>query len=479
MLAVTSLSGCASALLDPDKDGGSDQFTITGTKLVLSKDAFKKVEIVDLICRNLPPSAQAQMNQMKGCDGIQDSPDKLNQVLALFNSCYGAAGLAAHAEACAPVANSGNAGLSLVVLASYAPTTKSEVDAAKAAVFAVAAKVEKLTVDPNPADEETKATNKKTQLAKAAAARAKLAAGEAANAVLSAKSYIDVDDKISNSGEAKLWGATTNNGQAAAKLYEARAALDGLYQFLVELAEEDTAKEASLARGLVATALTRVELVNTAVANRQEQGKAHRTAIQEAIILAADRRCEIVKQVITTAKSESSFWSTMVSSVSGIAGALVNDSASRYFSGVAGGSAAAGAAWDNAYFQGQTTNLILHGINTARLNMRTKLIDPKRSASLAEYPLEEAIGHALQYNAECSIPAALHAVNAELQKAPDVNAITAAQMVRVFRMRCAEDAARKAGQERVDELKLCAAGAEEYGKLVAEQLGASKPQDVK
>ncbi|MBC7950564.1 MAG: hypothetical protein H7Z12_01915 [Rhodospirillaceae bacterium] len=448
--------------MDPDNHStNDDQLTLTGTKLVIPKDSMANVSIVDLICRHLPDQAQKDFSLIDKpgkCTDVKDVPENLNKVLSQFAASYGA-----QSGTWSAVGDDGtSAKVVLNSLRAYIPELRTAVAEAQASASAVSPKLVQIRTEagkdwPSGFDNAAGSVTTAINMAQADVSAADTHAAE----------QLPDRSKIALAGsDVRVVVSRLRDAKASAQSVDAM--LNGVRPKVTTTSALDEAVKANTAAiTSIDKALAQAELANGVGGSLDDLGKSHRTAIQETIILVADRRCEIVKQVITSAKAESSFISSMLSTVTGLTGALVSDSASRYFAGAAGGASAIGAAWDNAYFKGQATDLILHGINTARGDSRAKLIVPKRSASLAEYPLEEAIGHALQYNAECSIPAALHAVNAQLQKSPNVDAIAADRLLATFKMQCAQKAiAQDAAAQRNEALKACTASATEYEKLL-------------
>lgn len=212
----------------------------------------------------------------------------------------------------------------------------------------------------------------------------------------------------------------------------------------------------------VATAYTSAE-IGASVGTRTI-GRAYRSNIQEAIIAASDRRCETYKITLSRAKSGGSFLFSAAATAVGTAGALVSGGVAPYLSGASGAISGIGAAADQAVFQGQLVDLLVSGMDISREEMRRTVLDLKRDVSLRDYPLEQAVGLAIQYGGKCSMPTALQAVKTKLKEKVDPNEVTRNTLVSQYRVMCAQEVA--IGKDKSKTFETCNSNADEYLKAL-------------
>lgn len=480
---VSLLSGCAK-ILDPDNPSWfkDDQISLVGTKQVIRKDALATVSLVPLICVFLPEKDVTLLRKEDGaaatnCADASETEMNLNQALAAFSKAY-TSETPAHGGGWKTATDLTTAKARAAQLSALAGAIGADLDAAKSAVDAAQrsftaalpligkgdALVASLTKTAwteavtSATDAKSAATNAK---AEADAAMAEATGTKAANRVAAAAESL-ASAAIAAATTADQAGYAAGNEADLAKSFKDGTLPASLGQGI---------KDAEAARQASATASNRSNQT-WKNASGGAVGGLYRSNIQNRIKMAADRRCEIYKSVLSSAKAEKTFFSGLAAAVVGVTGGLVSDTASRYFSAAAGGIAGGGAAFDSAVFQGQAIDLVTYGIDVARSEWQRNIFDAKRDLPLKDYGLEDAIGHAIQYNGHCTMATALHYVADKLTQKPDVGQIINEQLMLAAKQQCNIKAMADSGAARLKSLKACNAEVEEYSKL----LGASSPQ---
>lgn len=436
-IAVATLltAGCAE-MFNPD---GFDQtVTFAGANQVVGPQGFDNINVPSLICEYLPTSEITHVvdgTSWKACQNIKPTSEALQAAYAAFARSYRDDGDANK------VRNPGS------------PAVVSEAQA-RATALQSAVKTAKTTADTLATAASSSADTKVKSLSAAVKTSVSAAETQANGAVTSA-------GNASNATDEKV--RAENAEQAIAKMRLAQISVEQASVNISSLSSLTTL-DASLkdqvaaANQDITTALAAAKI--GASVGSSTAGRAYRTNIQEAIVAAADRRCEIYKTTIARAKSSGTFWFSAAATAAGTAGALVSGGIAPYLSGAAGAISGIGASADQAVFQGQLIDLLIAGIDMSREEWRRTILDPKRDVSLHDYPVEQAIGLAMQYSGQCSMATALHTVKNKLNNKTDKDEVTRGQLATQYRMRCVQEAAIKNDNE--DAYSTCKTKAEKY-----------------
>ncbi|MCR6632586.1 MAG: hypothetical protein NVV74_22485 [Magnetospirillum sp.] len=132
----------------------------------------------------------------------------------------------------------------------------------------------------------------------------------------------------------------------------------------------------------------------------QPDMEVRRNAIQRHIMMAADRRCEIYKQTLSTVDSNTNFIFGSVSTITGVLGGLIEES-SQALSAAAGISSGLNAEFSRSFFKDTAVPVIFAGMDMKRQQISTTIAS-RRASTMAEYPLAEAVSDAIRYNGACS-----------------------------------------------------------------------------
>lgn len=470
------LSGCAS-FLDQDNylDFKDDQISTQGTRQVVRKDGFESVRLVPLICEYLPASVASALldkerKPVSRCVDAQESQENLGQVLAAFNKAY------MIEDRWSPGDIGGDnlnvARLRAAKIQAMAVWLDAEMGAVEQALAGTvsAFTAAKGKVGGGPNDSRLSDAAKAAGAANSLAGNARTFLQRIAADAKAATALSDaVDVSAANSSApvimAKVMSVLAKMKEEVGKADAAMAEIIKSPEATKPTKELRVAGENVAEAGKAAAAIDNLGGQISGNLSGMSVGARYRNLIQDRVVLAADRRCEVYKSMLASTKTQTSFWTLLSASVVGITGGLVSDTASRYFSAAAGGIAGTGAALDSAVFQGQTIELINFGINAARADWQAKVFDAKRKEPLSSYSLEDAIRHGLQYNGHCSMAAALHYVKDKLAPIPDVNQATNNQLQAAFRQRCAIEAGANKG-DKVSAFQRCLDEAKVYSTLL-------------
>lgn len=486
VVTAAALTGCVLAL-DPDSHTASwfndSQMSFAGTNQVIPRDSLAEVKLVPLICSYLSKDGEkkALTPTASDCPLKDEAPGNLAQAFYQFSAAYSAnSGGGGTLSAASKASLQSMAKAAVAASQSSVEATKDGTDTVKSLVDALADSSKEPAATKAVATIAAAKVQTQTTAASQAAAAAFAAAADADKAVALADTLCGAVE----SGDGTYDDATVAAVQDAVAMMAssatlAAAAADSVTALNTALAADNTEtvdqkkllagamKIASAARAAAAGASKRARYIGLAMGG-QTIGQRFRNEIQETIVAAADRRCQVYKTVLTRAKTESGFWVSALTSVTGATGSLVSDTVSRYLAGSAGGVSAIGSAFDNSVFQGQAIDLIIHGIDTAQSDWRNNVFSTQRQLSLSQYTLQQAIEHAMEYNSQCSMPAALHYVAAKLAQPVDVNAIVANQALGTYRQSCANKAITTDGGPSAQTVVLasCQTAVSAYAKLV-------------
>lgn len=139
-----------------------------------------------------------------------------------------------------------------------------------------------------------------------------------------------------------------------------------------------------------------------------------RNAVQRYIMMSADRRCEVYKQSLSAAESNTSMAFGTIATVTGVLGGLFEESA-QGLSAAAGISSGLNAEVSRSFFKDTSLSVIFSGIDMKRQDISAE-IGKRRSQSLTEYSLAEAVSDAIRYNGACSAVEGMKHVSDTLAK---------------------------------------------------------------
>lgn len=171
-----------------------------------------------------------------------------------------------------------------------------------------------------------------------------------------------------------------------------------------------------------------------------------RNTIQDRLLAAADRRCNVYLAYIQRQHAAASFTLGSLTSLLGGAGAIATGaSTARALAGSAGILSGVRAEYEQSYFLNQTTNIIAAGIRTRRdtlLGEIDKLRGDAARATIERYTVERAVADAMRYNGACSLLAGLEQTSVTVNAQAGLEAaLKAADTVNKYRAQAAADAA--------------------------------------
>ncbi len=165
----------------------------------------------------------------------------------------------------------------------------------------------------------------------------------------------------------------------------------------------------------------------------KEEGLLARNRIQDRIIAASNQRCGSYKQYLKKFDSEANLLLGAATTAVAGAGAIFTPANTvRALSGIAAILSGVRAEVNESYFQSQTVQVLTRGFEKKREALYKRIKDereprlnpeekssPKKSATLTEYTVREAIGDAIVYHDHCSVVAGLEEVAIAIERVDD------------------------------------------------------------
>lgn len=142
-----------------------------------------------------------------------------------------------------------------------------------------------------------------------------------------------------------------------------------------------------------------------------------RNEIQSRILAAANQRCHLWKNYLSTASSTVGFWSGLTSSATGAAAIAFSPTSTKdALTAVSTTSSSVGAQFDKSYLFSLTMPVVFQGVESRRTEISNRMrarrgdadgVEPVVLTSLSAYPLSQAIADVLEYHASCSVASGL------------------------------------------------------------------------
>lgn len=129
-----------------------------------------------------------------------------------------------------------------------------------------------------------------------------------------------------------------------------------------------------------------------------------RNELQDRIIAASNQRCgAYLRELVSTRAQTHMAWGGLATFLSGAASVVTNPTSAAVLA--AGSTVSNGVLnlYDQSYFSSLAVNVISSGITRQRQALLEQLRDARKNKDPAEYPLNQAIGDAINYHAACNI----------------------------------------------------------------------------
>jgi hypothetical protein len=129
-----------------------------------------------------------------------------------------------------------------------------------------------------------------------------------------------------------------------------------------------------------------------------------RNCIQERVLAASVQRCNAFESNLQRTFARNNFFSGLVSTATGTAGALVTGvEAARILSGISGVASGYRAEFNQDYMSNLAAYVIIDGIEKRRRDVYAQIQLRGQGKGLADYPLEAAVKDALLFHGQCSV----------------------------------------------------------------------------
>jgi hypothetical protein len=157
--------------------------------------------------------------------------------------------------------------------------------------------------------------------------------------------------------------------------------------------------------------------------------------IQDQLVAASNNRCNAYKTHLRRLSSNTGFVLGGLATVAGAAGAVVTGGASQALAGAAAALSGVNAQFQQEFFNGLITAVIIPGIDRQRADIRNDIV-AKTCQSVSDYPLTMAIAEAVRYHGACTADVGIAASGQAIARtSPDSLGSAAAAAVQVQRIR--------------------------------------------
>lgn len=168
----------------------------------------------------------------------------------------------------------------------------------------------------------------------------------------------------------------------------------------------------------------RIDLSFAAFYNYPDTGantlERRRDSVQETLLAASNRRCNIYKNYIQRLSSHTNMLFGGAATIAGAAGAIVaGATAARALAGTAGLFSGLRSEFNENFFQSIAIHVIVNGIDTRRQQVYRDIQLFGQAKSYSDYTVEAAVKDALYYHGQCSVMAGLEEAGAAIRTVND------------------------------------------------------------
>jgi hypothetical protein len=202
-----------------------------------------------------------------------------------------------------------------------------------------------------------------------------------------------------------------------------------------------------------------------------DQARMERNSIQERLLLASDHRCGRYKSMLQEKYSNANFWSGLLTTALGTAGAIATASQdSRNLAGLAGVTSGFRAEYNQSFFGNLLAHVVADGIDSRRRATYVQIIERGQHQPYALYPLSQAIKDAVRYHSQCSLISGLAEASDAIRTVNDPGLAASTRIIAQVKLAKLVESAQSATEIQK--------AVEDYGKVASGKWMAGVPSQI-